>query len=419
MSYELKFYDEFIQHHISAYHPSETIEDNGFENLVFYLSHETAEARQRMKEIFSECKSPAELQVYVTNHQQALVEQADRLMEHITQDNLLEPYDIPNEPTVNNLARHLFNSINEYIGFLADQFPGQFNLENKMPVLRQVAMINKMTVSIALLRKRMKAAGVSTELTDIALCPLDAYVNGDKCRLISYRKYNYFDEHLNELERLFPAGKKPINPEQTITDQLFYINFNTKEFIGHMTAGFRKELTETEATKNQYLALSRMHARIHNAEERTDIRLWNARGSVKELLLKWISEETRLIKDVMAMQPEPDLSKGPGEDLQEYQMTLGKSVAVFACMWKLMVETGVAVPRRMTELFRMMSMVFVTNKGTRFTEDTFKSRYNGPDDSAWEATEDVLHEIFAVIEKYKPLKSYEIRSNGKWLKGRR
>ncbi|MDN3657810.1 hypothetical protein QWZ08_19315 [Ferruginibacter paludis] len=318
---------------------------------------------------------------YVKLHQSFLI----RLLDLIFQNRM----GCSNEGNLSALYDGICNHLQCTLDFMEEFFGNYFDLNEKIP--EPYFTIAKEDLRKQL--KRFKIAASKQSAIDSALfnhianC-INQVINKD-VEFITYRQLNYFKILMNELLTL-----KTKLSSKTISDTLFFLNFNEPNFI--MSEYSRlQQLIENEVTNNAKIEVLRFEQKIINQQSvKLHCCFSQDMPSLKEQMNGWIIEEIRYLESM-------PLPAAISETVQENENKIhtSLSVAKLAIIIRLLVIDKIIINRTVAPMLRVVAKTVTTLQKDEISFGSLETKYHAPDKNTVNAVKDMLFKWIHILDK--------------------
>jgi hypothetical protein len=167
-----------------------------------------------------------------------------RLMDTVL--NYLLPKDINSlqltgkEKGVDSVYKTVHISLHELLSYLQENYPDSFSYTSKLPDAYKLRAEPAIDRNLRTVKKWLEQEKLSTAFTELICEPFEYFIGKDN--LFNYRDLDYLQELQTAL--LDIIEQKPDNYEATISEKLFYLNFNSVLFYNYYILKLKDEASE-------------------------------------------------------------------------------------------------------------------------------------------------------------------------------
>lgn len=297
-----------------------------------------------------------------------------------------------NKGLENNLLR-LYNAVSQNLedtlSFIEDFFGNYFDRNEKVPTAYLLVSLEELCSQQQQLQSGLEVnKEIDGELASILVTTFDTF-----CSLHSstptYNELLYQKDLMNEL-----LSDKVLETESSITEVLFYFNFNNDDFVAYL---FHKLKVVTEglgSNKEKISALRYQQKTMNQMRARLNCFFSPNMPSLKEQVNSWIEEEIKFL------QSEPALLlpvKTENDDHDKIQTSL--SVAKLALLVRIMVIDKVITNRVVAHVLRVVIRMVATSQSENIGFSSFESKYHKTDKGTISAVKDMLFRWINILNQ--------------------
>ncbi|MEP7239021.1 MAG: hypothetical protein ABI685_14175, partial [Ferruginibacter sp.] len=215
-----KLHDAFISEwRLLAYNEKERIK-NQFASVIFNPGSESL------------------IEIYFRHHQTTLVKLADTVFNYLQQKTVGSIYRSTNKSLVINLYKDVLRVSEELLQFIAENYPGYFNSEIKIPDAQKWRLIPEIKSNLKQIQSALKKTDLNEKVLEIIYEPIEALLSTKTDT--TYRELAYLKALISELLQ-FITSINSRNLNEQFNHLLLYLNYNKLRFFNY----YIQELKET------------------------------------------------------------------------------------------------------------------------------------------------------------------------------
>ncbi len=201
----------------------------------------------------------------------------------------------------NKVNQHLLSTL-EYI---EDFFSYYFNRDEKVPIAYLFHFREQTKIQLELLKERMKKAKVPSTLGNLVVNHFLNTTDSNETA-VSYNEILSQKEFMNTL-----LSEGHLRSEESITETLFYLNFNSRHYVSYITDKLRRTLDGLSHAEEKIAALHLEQKRINQYPTKKSYCLSPSEPSLKEQLKIWVDEEIKYLSIALPPKATQQQSENP------------------------------------------------------------------------------------------------------------
>ncbi len=374
------------------------IEELSQEKRFFlYCYHTLREENKKIKEINKEkiykLKSKNKIEQYIHRKQYALENLAKRLIKEINPVNSSSLYQISNKYSRTDCLKITYISLEKLHRFIEKEYRNYLNVNSQIPYRSIFVKEFELSKKLKVVKSRLLESNVNDQLLQLLYDPLLKIGKINIQEKLTYYEFNYCSEFILVLHDLFESK---IITNDVITECLFDLNFNTLQFLNHLTSCIVQELEIQENDIQKIDILYRMLKTNNQMHCRSFIKYKANLPSIKEQIIIWIEEEIEYLTKKIKLEGN-QISLIAGNE-EKVKISTGLSVAQLSGFFRLLEETDIITHKNHTGIFRFMAENIKTNKTDKISIDSIKQKFYNMETS----TKEVLKQkIIRMLELLK------------------
>ena len=400
MTYELEFFDEFIQNERKAHQssaPHSTIPD--FSEKKKLIEDEVERIKKSLRNFLFNTENENQIENVIQHHQQHIISLADQVLKCIDEAEASRLNQISDGETKLNLCKIIYKSLEELLTFIETYFSKYFNQDEKIPLAYAIMAEKEILEKLEALEIEAKDKKVDERLLEVALYPIKAFANHQSKNGITFRRLIYLKQLVKDLD---PLLKKETSEDYTddVFGLMFYLNFNTFYFLTFATNKISSEVKELSTLVHQVERLSFWVKLLNQNQVKPGFALKCDRPSIQEQLSQWLSEEIHFIekqKQLTFMMP----PSGPLVKSESFKVNTILSVPQLAYSIRLLKEAGIITNQNQTELIRFFSQYFSTPRNQNLSSESLRIKYYNNDRSSIRFVQGILDKLMEHSKKEK------------------
>ncbi len=281
--------------------------------------------------------------------------------------------------------------------YLQRHFPSLFDRQQLVPSSALDEQKAALKGRIEALDAQLSASPLAQEQTNIILHPLNHFLSTQNTSS-TYTATDYLTTYLHRWElAVITTGSLPSLWQMVLIE----LNYNHSSFITHCLSSLREEATASSALLYQLGNWSAHLTTINQLQHRYGIAFHPSQPSVKETLLTFIQTE---IDTLLKKIPAESITK-PATNLlnAESIATTPLSVTQLAVMLRLFNDCALLKTGNQTALFKSLSQSIRTDKTTRLSADSLRSKYYTPEPAAISIVKDHLFQMLNHLKRCNQL----------------
>ncbi len=329
------------------------------------------------------------LERYIQYHQQALI----RLMDHTAFSLNTESKDGQRSPD-----SIFYSSLEDLLTFVERHFTKYFDQDAKAPegyiaIARKDAKTNARRLKKILVEKN-----TDPRIIELMLHVLQKIAQCGPEHGATYRKVMYVKEMQKEMFRLLERKTDIQDMDEELRQIMYYLNYNSvKVFAYH--AHYITSLLEAGETRAEKLErLSLALKKVNQAQVKPDIRYNLHRGSLKEQLNSYISEEIDYLERLQQLSG--NTTERPMDAfLQGFKLRFDASVTQLAYLLKILIETKIILNNNLSQVLHFLVRFVTTKRSEAVSYGSIRSKFYNVETGTKESVRKMLLSMIHHIER--------------------
>jgi hypothetical protein len=236
---------------------------------------------------------------------------------------------------------------------------------------------------------------VAKSLIDAIKLPLNQLLH-DAQKGLTWHYYFYYSALFRELNQLLEQNEEPAACQYAVVRCMLYFNFNSFGMFNYAKQSCRKEMEEKANEEERRRLMDGWLKKLKQCHVMPEIALRQNRDSLAGMLGEWLSKEKEyLFPEEMTEYRQAVVAKE--KELVKPRVLL--SVPRFAYLIRLLIECSVFQSKHLTEILRVFSGQFATNRSEFISLQSMRTHYYDPDRSTVHAIRDLLYSMLSQSKK--------------------
>ncbi len=386
LKFELALIKDLIEKKI---HPEKIVTNDVmeafFEEVKTVFVHEVERIENQLREAMMNIESETQKKEYVLHHQVNTVRLADKVYDYLMPKDRNGLYQLTVATTADNMYKQIFICLEGLLQFMENDFPDHFDKRVKVPEAYRWLLENDVREKITTLKRELKETGVEEGLTEVACMPLADLLVSE--REISYSTYQFLKTLFKKLSS-FPHLHTINNATERFLRMLWRINYNSVWLYNYSVVEYDRTVKASSTSNEAIHYLQLEEKMLKQVAVRTDVAFRQQQPAIITLLLGWISEELKLLKEEQA---ETKLLKKWGKIVT----ILSVEELGYGC--RLLHNKGLFPEIEESELLEIAAASFITPKSKDISADSIKNKSGKPGAKSKERVKGYLYEMARMV----------------------
>jgi hypothetical protein len=245
LQYELEVLDELIS---DTLHPKNLLRnkpDSECPNEWIELIQSEKECiRKNIRKSISSILKVKQKELYIRNHQRAITRLLDAVIHYLMPKHISDVKINGCETAFDKTYKTAYHALNELLTFLRQHYPIYFDKEYIMSDGYKWQASIKIGTNLKTIRKHLSVIKASDNIFELICEPFNYFLIPEiECNYVELEYIEELQKHLLAITRL----KAPDTVEK-ITEQLFYLNFNSVLFYNYSILQLKEEASKMESS---------------------------------------------------------------------------------------------------------------------------------------------------------------------------
>ena len=296
--YELEVFDELITEdlHFKKLIARKTpVTDS---RLTIWLNKAFAEkkkARKRFKPVTYSFSEEKHRQLYIRQHQSALVRLLDTLYDYLSPADTSGMTERNTDTHIEKLYKRLYAYCLRLLNYLQDSFPEYFNTDQRLPDFELLKLQAGWKERLPGIQKRLVRLKLDKKLSKLLVTKLNYYCDFTGGFIISYRTKDYISELFTSLEKL--SGPNDLEGiHHPLVCLLISLNYNETDFKDYLAEEICLRVNDTRTVKEKIDKLCFYYKEFGNMHGVPGSILYRGIASVKDDMRTWLAAEIKYLE---------------------------------------------------------------------------------------------------------------------------
>jgi hypothetical protein len=255
--------------------------------------------------------------------------------------------------------------------FLEEEYPSFLDQSQRVPC--RTLMVHRFEImdSFHQVESRLLEMNLSDALGKMAFAPLLKMMSNSVAEKITYREFHYSRSYLGELAKKFKQHEQAYPSD--LEEWLFDLNYNASEFVRFETDGISREMDALESDLEKVVLLYHSQ-KYYNQRLLGSTAKWNQQlPCLKEQLVHWLDEEIEYLAR------KKNLESNTMVSATIIKIRTSLSVKQLCFFFGILVRSGILLPKRKTDVFRLICANFTTENTKNLAYESVKSSFYAAD----------------------------------------
>jgi len=290
------------------------------------------------------------------------------------------------------VQKAIFLIVDDLLHFVWKNYEQYCNKDQKIPEKYRIFIVREFSSKLEDIVCNEENS--SNILLTIALIPIKKVIENKRIK-ITFRLVYYLRDLLNEIN-IYTRLNGDDRDEVKLIRRLIHINFNTIHFANYVVSYLRRELNKIDNTTEQIEKLAWYLKITNQISIKPGYSLFDKQQDIKDFLIVWILEEISYLEKKLQLAGVPSTMHQVME--QNFKLATELSVPQFACLIRLLVESGVITNKNKTDIIRFYAMFTKSKRKENITYQSFRSKFYNIDESSKEEIKSLIIQLLKNIQ---------------------
>lgn len=349
------------------------------------LKNENNKIKKLDKQTISNIKSRERVEQFIHKKQYALENLANRLIKDINPVNPSDIYQFSSNYDKIDCLKIAYIYLEKLLRFIEKEYNIYLNVNIQIPYRSQLVKEYEITDKLNELKSRLLGSKINDDLLKLVYEPLLKISTINIQEKLTYYDFNYCTDFILILHHQLDFENIT---EESITNCLFDLNFNSLQFFDCLVVDISKELNEAE-NNIQKIDILYLELKKYNQKQTRNFTRYNQKvPSIKEQIINWIEEEIEYLTKKIKLEANQFTAISNNEEKIKFLTSL--SVAQLCYFFALLLESGIIEHKNHTDIFRFIADNFKTSNTNKISTDSIKSKYYNIETSTKNAVRDKI-----------------------------
>jgi hypothetical protein len=334
------------------------------------LKNENDKIKKINKETIFNFKSKERVEQYIHKKQYALENIANRLIKDINPANSSNIYRFSTNYDKIDCLKIAYIYLEKLLRFIEKEFKNYLNVNIQIPYRSILVKEFEITDKLKELKSRLLGSNINDQLLKLAYEPLLKISTINIQEKLTYYDFNYCSDFISVLHHQIDFEN---STEETISECLFELNFNSLQFFKYLTYNILQELEVQENNIQKIDVLYRLMKNYNQKQSRNFLKYKANLPPLKEQIINWIEEEIEYLTKKIKLEANQLANVSNNEE--KIKFLTGLSVAQLSYFFGLLMEAGIIKHKNQTDVFRFISENFKTSMTDKISVDSIKVKY--------------------------------------------
>ncbi|RTY97228.1 hypothetical protein EKM02_14070 [Flavobacterium sp. RSP49] len=334
------------------------------------LKNENDKIKKINKETIFNFKSKERVEQYIHKKQYALENLANRLIKDINPINSSDIYRFSANYDKIDCLKITYIYLEKLLRFIEKEFKNYLNVNIQIPYRSILVKEFEITHKLKELKSGLLGSNISDQLLKLVYEPLLKIATINIQEKLTYYDFNYCSDFISVLHHQIDFEN---STEETISECLFELNFNSLQFFKYLTYNILQELEVQENNIQKIDVLYRLMKNYNQKQSRNFLKYKANLPPLKEQIINWIEEEIEYLTKKIKLEANQLTNISNNEE--KIKFLTGLSVAQLSYFFGLLMEAGIIKHKNQTDVFRFISENFKTSMTDKISVDSIKVKY--------------------------------------------
>ena len=289
-----------------------------------------------------------------------------------------------------------FKNLEALLTFIETYLSKYFDLDQKIPDAYMLLERGSLKEIVTTAKKNAFDKGIDGRLIEIALFPIDDFMDEGPRKNITYRRLIYFKGLMQDLNSLLQSGGET-DLKSEVIQLLVYRNFNSHYLLVYLTATIRLEVQSQPTLSAQMDKFNYWTKLFNQFHVKPGSALKYDMSSIKDQLVTWLEQEITYLEKKKQLTL-PLASPEQGSEADNFKVQTNLSVAQLALFIRLLKELGYVENKNQTELLTFFARHLGSVRNENISPDSLRAKYYNIERTAVNSVQAILTKM---IERSK------------------
>lgn len=357
------------------------------------LKNENDKIKKINKETIFNFKSKERVEQYIHKKQYALENLANRLIKDINPVNPSDIYRFSSNYDKIDCLKITYIYLEKLLRFIEKEFKNYLNVNIQIPYRSILVKEFEITHKLKELKSRLLGSNISDQLLKLVYEPLLKIATINIQEKLTYYDFNYCSDFISVLHYQIDFEN---SIEDTISECLFELNFNSLQFFKYLTYNILQDLEVQENNIQKIDVLYRLMKNYNQKQSRNFLKYKANLPPLKEQIINWIEEEIEYLTKKIKLEANQLTNVSNNEEKIKFLTNL--SVAQLSYFFGLLMEAGIIKHKNQTDVFRFISENFKTSHAEKISVDSIKVKYYNVETSTKNSVREKIIELIGITK---------------------
>lgn len=334
------------------------------------LRNENKKIKKNNKQRIFRLKSKKQIEQHIHRKQYAIANLAQRLIKEINPENTAALYQFSDKYDKIDCLKITHIYLEKLLRFIEKEYHTYLNLNTQISYRSTWIRDFGLTGKISEIQAKLSDNSINGHLVQLVFEPVIRITAINIQEKPTYYEFSYGSEFILALHKQMNFVEIS---EDTITEYLFDLNFNSPKFFKYLIANMVQELDAQENNFDKIDRLYRLLKDYNQKQTRNFIKYKPNLPSIKEQIISWREEEIEYLTKKIKLEANQFTTSATNEE--KIKFLTGLSVAQLSYFFGLLMDTGIIKHKNQADLFRFIAENFRTNSAEKISVNSIKAKY--------------------------------------------
>jgi hypothetical protein len=364
------------------------------------INDEIVRIKQEMQKTVFEFRTPNEIELYIHNMQQSLINLCYQLLKQMGAGEQNNIYSTVHAFTKTDILNYCFIALEKLLRFLEKHYLKYLDGNIQIPFRSSLIKTYQIPEKLELVKAAILKATIDAGLLKIVYTPLLKLNSVGVGERITYRELIYCNTYLDAFYDEINSNDGTIHG-QRIIELLYQVNYNCKDLQLHEINRLKERIAGMDQPAEKIDFLYHCLKLINQSNCHVTVKFDPRLPSLRTQISTWIEEEISYLSKHLALitkvQPVNLFS-----DQEKPKLQSGFTVAQLALFFRLQADAGIITHKAQIDIFKHIAENYKTSKAFDISPDSVKNRFYNIDSAAVEAVKEKTIEILNQLKAVQP-----------------
>ncbi|MBA4241431.1 MAG: hypothetical protein C0448_11950 [Sphingobacteriaceae bacterium] len=362
------------------------------------LKKSSESIKLNIKKTVFEIPSEENIQQYIHNQQQAVINLCWQLMKIINPTQKKDIYKIATDFSDTEILNLTYTYLEDLIRFIEKHYLKYIDENIQIPHRSALIKVNNITEKLELVKPALLKSDIDEKLLKIIFVPflkLSAITLEER---ITYKDLIYFNIYLTSFYE--KANNNIEFTDDIVLGTLKEINYNSMDVFNYCIENIIKNAKTHEDVSEKINFFYHKLKLVNQRQCKTQLSFNSNLPSLKHQVIGWIEEEINYLTKKIELdtkQQQPNLFT----QLDKPKLQSGLSVAQLAYFFKLQVDAGIITHKNQRDIFRHIAESYQTSKVHDISSESVGSKFYNVESSTADAVKENIIKLLNIINSKK------------------